>query len=141
MHMHTCKKQPLFPQESILPYEIRLQEWSCVFSNKLKVSSGAGLPARAAIRTCNIKALGFQRLSFTANFRSPGSYVSRQLIKGCFHHHLPIQHPESSLTTTGAVLSGNNADTTSGFLCRNEAFLVYCYAVAQLLTLLVPEVD
>lgn len=57
------------------------------------------------IRTCNIKACGFQRLSFTANFRSPGSYVPRQLIKSCFHPHLPVQHPKASLATTGLLLS------------------------------------
>lgn len=71
----------------------------------LNCAPATGLQTWTMIRTCNIKALGFQRLSFTANFRSPGSYASRQLIKGCFHPHLPIQHPRSSLTTTGLLLS------------------------------------
>lgn len=46
------------------------------------------------IRTCNFKALGFQRLSFTASFRSPGSYVSRQLIKGLFSSSPPNSTPQ-----------------------------------------------
>lgn len=89
-------------------YEIRFQEWAGFTHFSLTRLNCALLQEyrlETTIRTCNIKALRFQRLSFTANFRSPGSYVSRQLIKGCFHPHLPIQRPRSSLTTTGLLLS------------------------------------
>lgn len=63
---------------------------------KLDCSLLTRIQAWTTIRTCNIKVCGFQRLFFTANFRSPGSYAPKQLIKGCFHPDLPVQHPKSS---------------------------------------------
>ena len=94
----------------------------CVFSHKVKLYSATAMPTCSTIRTWNIKAFGFQRISLTANFRIPGSHVSRQLIKNCFHHHLPIECPKSSPITTGPLLSEKkekrkkNPDTMSGLL-------------------------
>ena len=97
MHMcaYSCTKWALRSTKKINTfYEIRFQELAGVaqfFSDKVKLCSATGILAWTTIRTCNFKALRFQRISFTANFRSPGPCVSRQLIKACFHPHLPIQ--------------------------------------------------
>lgn len=94
--------------------------WHCIHSDKVKLYSAAAVPTRATIRPCNIKAHCFQRLSFTANFRSPGSYMSRQHTKGCFHHHLPIQHPKSSPTAAGSQLSGARLDKPCLDFCKKQ---------------------
>lgn len=110
-HAHTCvyasallcaQHQPFTPQKIIYIYVFFYYIWigqglagiCCMFSKWICILLRE-ICLEPRLEPATSKHRGFQRLSFTANFSSLGSYVSRRHINGCFHHHFPIQHPKS----------------------------------------------
>lgn len=142
VHRHFTPQKNQFIVWDKIPWT---SELGSVFSDKVKLCSAAGIPTGTTIRTCYIKALGFQRLSFTANVRSPGSYVSRQLIKDCFHPHLPnstpqiLSHHHWTAVITNPLIWCLDFSTEWDILrplLRKNVVIQLCR-----LTLLVPRVD